>query len=146
MLLGHLTQVSRETAKPIIQSLMSKAKRVPRLKTPTWLVICMDGPDTPPLRNEHLFGHLDHIEVNNSDYRVAGPIRDTADGPIIGSTFLIPAESKEAAIAKMDGDPYISSNMYASITAYHFAPACGEWMGGVIWDQDEIRANMPKYT
>jgi len=125
---------------------MSKAKRVPRPDTPTWLVTCLDGPDTPPLRNTHLFGHLNHIEANNAAYRVAGPIRDTLDGPIIGSVFLIPAESAEAAIASMQDDPYIASNMYASITAVNFAPACGQWMGGVIWDQDEIRANLPKYT
>ena len=123
-----------------------KAARVPRLSQHTWLVTCMDGPDTPPLRNEHLFGHLDHIEANNADYRVAGPIRERADGPIIGSVFLIPADSADDAIAKMKGDPYIASGMYASVTAVHFAPACGDWMGGVIWDQDEIRANMPKYT
>ena len=123
-----------------------KAARVPRLSQHTWLVTCMDGPDTPPLRNQHLFGHLDHIEANNADYRVAGPIRERADGPIIGSVFLIPADSADDAISKMKGDPYIASGMYASITAVHFAPACGTWMGGVIWDQDEICKNMPKYT
>ncbi|MGB3457395.1 MAG: YciI family protein [Litorimonas sp.] len=125
---------------------IQKAERVPRLAQHTWLVTCLDGPDTPPLRNEHLFGHLDHIEANNGDYRVAGPIRETPEGPIIGSVFLIPADSAEDAVKTMEGDPYISSGMYASITALHFAPACGDWMGGVIWDQDEIRANMQKYV
>ena len=125
---------------------MTKAPRVPKRAQPTFLVTCMDGPDTPPLRNEHLFGHLDHIEANNADYLVAGPIRDAADGPIVGSVFLIPADSAEDAVAKMQGDPYIASGMYASITAHHFVPACGEWMGGVIWDQAEIRAQVGKYT
>ena len=106
----------------------------------------MDGPDTAGPREEHLFGHLDHIEANNEDYLVAGPIRSEPDGPIIGSVFLVPAPDADAALAKMQGDPYIGSGMYASITVQHFAPACGQWMGGVIWDQDEIRANLPKYT
>ena len=124
---------------------MTKAPRVPRLST-TWLVTCLDGPDTAPLRRKHLFGHLDHIEANNRDYRVAEPIRETPDGPILGSVFLVPADTAEEAVAKMSGDPYVASGMYASVTAVHFAPACGEWMGGVIWDQDEIRGNVGKYS
>ncbi|WP_371398120.1 YciI family protein [Fretibacter rubidus] len=123
-----------------------KAKRAPRLSEPTYMFICTDGPKTKPLREEHLFGHLDHIEANNDAYRIAGPFRDDASGEILGSFFLVKADSKDAAWEIMRGDPYISSDMYASITCQHFMPACGEWMGGVIWDQDEIRANMPKYT
>lgn len=122
------------------------AKRVAKLPSQTYMFICTDGPDTAPLRQEHLFGHLDHIEANNNAYRVAGPFHDDASGKIIGSFFLVKADTKEAAWAVMNGDPYISSNMYASVTCQHFMPACGDWMGGVIWDQDEIRANIPKYT
>ena len=125
---------------------MEKAPRVPRHPQPVFLITCMDGPDTAGPRAAHLFGHLDHIEANNADYLVAGPVRDTPDGPITGSVFLVPADTADAALAKMQGDPYIASNMYASITVQHFAPACGQWMGGVIWDQDEIRADLPKYT
>lgn len=122
------------------------AKRVAKLPTQTYMFICTDGPETKKPREAHLFGHLDHIEANNNAYRVAGPFRDDENGEIIGSFFLVNADSKEAAWDIMRGDPYISSNMYASVTCQHFMPACGEWMGGVIWDQDEIRANMPKYT
>jgi uncharacterized protein len=122
------------------------AKRVPKLANPTWLFICMDGAKTPPLRAKHLFGHLDHIEAHNAKYRIAGPMRDSADGPIVGSFFLVEAESETAAWAIMRGDPYIASDMYETITVRHIVPACGAMLGGVIWDQDEIRANMPKYT
>lgn len=122
------------------------AKRVPKLKTGTFMFVCLDGPDTAPLREKHLFGHLDHIEANNHHYRVAGPMPNN-DGPgLIGSFFLIAANSESEAWEIMRGDPYISSDMYASITVNEITPACGEWLGGVIWDQDEIRANMKKYT
>ena len=122
------------------------AKRVAKLKTQTYMFICTDGPNTKPLRETHLFGHLDHIEAHNEAYRIAGPFRDDLNGDIIGSFFLVEADTKDAAWELMRGDPYISSDMYASITCQHFMPACGAWMGGVIWDQDEIRANMKKYT
>ena len=121
-------------------------KRVPKLETPTWLFICRDGDKTPPLREKHLFGHLDQIEAHNPRYRVAGPVRDEPDGPIVGSVFLVEAPTKAEAEAFMAGDPYISSRMYESVEVLHFAPACGQWMGGVIWDQDEIRDNIARYA
>ncbi|CAM3650046.1 YciI family protein [Litorimonas haliclonae] len=125
---------------------MPKADRVARLEKPTYMFTCLDGEKTPPLREKHLFGHLDHIEANNEHYRVAGPIRRNADGDIFGSFFLVAADSEEKAWDIMRGDPYISSDMYESVTVCHFAPACGQWLGGVIWDQDEIRADIEKYT
>lgn len=121
-------------------------KRVAKLATPTWLFICRDGEKTPPLREKHLFGHLDHIEAHNEKYRIAGPMRDDEGGKIVGSFFLVEAESKDAAWEIMRGDPYINSDMYETITVQHIVPACGAMLGGVIWDQDEIRKNMPKYT
>ena len=121
-------------------------QRVAKLSTPTWLFVCKDGPDTPPLREAHLFGHLDQIEAHNAAYRVAGPIRDEPDGPIVGSVFLVEADTKADAESFMAGDPYISSRMYASVEVFHMVPACGAWMGGVIWNQDEIRGNLDRYA
>jgi len=89
-----------------------KAKRVPRMKTNSWMFTCLDGPKTAPLRSEH----------------------------------IVEADTEEGAWEKMRGDPYINSNMYETITVHHFVPACGALLGGVIWDQDEIRSNMEKYA
>lgn len=126
--------------------MIKKATRTPKLAEQTYMFICTDDENTKPLREKHLFGHLDHIEANNEAYRVAGPFRDEASGEILGSFFLVKADSKDDAWEIMRGDPYINSDMYGSVTCQHFMPACGAWMGGVIWDQDEIRANMKKYT
>lgn len=125
---------------------MPKAKRVSKFEKATYMFTCLDGPETLPLREKHLFGHLDHIEAHNDKYRMAGPMRHQADGDIFGSFFLVAANSEDEAWDIMRGDPYISSDMYESIQVNHFVPACGKLMGGVIWDQDEIRANMEKYT
>lgn len=123
----------------------NKAKRVAKPTHPTFMFTCIDGAKTAPLREKYLFGHLDYIEVHNDRYRIAGPIQES-NGKNIGSFFLIAADSEEDAWEFMRGDPYIGSDMYETITVQIFSPACGEWLGGVIWDQDEIRANTPKYT
>ncbi|MGJ8563035.1 MAG: YciI family protein [Alphaproteobacteria bacterium] len=125
---------------------MSQAKRVPKLTEHTFVFTCMDGPETKEPRKQFLLGHLDHIAKHNDKYRAAGPLKDTPDGEIIGSIFLVAADTKDEAWDIMRGDPYIKAEMYASVTVHHFTPACGHWMGGVIWDHDEVRTNMKKYT
>lgn len=123
-----------------------KAKRIAKFEKQSFMFTCLDGPKTPPLREKHLFGHLDHIEAHNEIYRVAGPMRKETNGEIFGSFFIVEANTEDEAWELMRGDPYISSDMYETILVNHFVPACGKMMGGVIWDQDEIRANMKKYT
>jgi len=125
---------------------MSKAKRVAKFEKQSFMFTCIDGEKTPPLRSKHLFGHLDHIEAHNEAYRIAGPMRHSPDGDIFGSFFIVEADTEEEAWALMKGDPYINSGMYESISVNHFVPACGELIGGIIWDQNEIRENMNKYT
>ena len=123
-----------------------KAKRISKFEKQSFMFTCLDGDKTLPLRNKHLFGHLDHIEANNDKYRVAGPMRKDVDGEIFGSFFIVEADTEAEAWDIMRGDPYISSDMYETITVNHFVPACGKLLGGIIWDQDEIRANIEKYT
>ena len=71
-------------------------------------------------------------------------MRKDNDGDILGSFFLVAADSEDEAWAIMKGDPYIESGMYASITVHQIVPACGDWMGGVIWDREELMKNHPR--
>jgi len=123
---------------------MPKAQQVAKFQKGTFMFTCLDGEKTRPLRAKHLFGHLDYIEANNDKYRLAGPMK--ANNEFVGSFFLIEADTEEEAWDIMRGDPYISSNMYESVTVNPFIPACGKLLGGVTWDQEEIRANMKNYT
>jgi len=125
---------------------MPKAQRIAKFKKQSFMFTCLDGKKTAPLREKHLFGHLDHIEAHNEKYRIAGPMRRAPDGDIFGSFFIVEADTEDEAWKIMKGDPYISSDMYEAIIVNHFVPACGDLLGGIIWDQDEIRANMKKYT
>jgi len=125
---------------------MPKVQRIAKFKKQSFMFTCLDGKKTAPLREKHLFGHLDHIEAHNEKYRIAGPMRRAPDGDIFGSFFIVEADTEDEAWKIMKGDPYISSDMYEAIIINHFVPACGNLLGGIIWDQDEIRANMKKYT
>ena len=41
----------------------------------------------------------------------------------------------------MDGDPYVSSGMYASIEYLEFTNSIGRFIGGKIWDSAEAIAD-----
>ena len=128
------------------EEIMAKVKRVEKLENHSFMFTCLDGEKTPPLRAEHLFGHLDHIEANNEKYRIAGPMYSSPEGESVGSFFNVEANSEKEAWEIMNGDPYMKSDMYETVTVNYFIPACGKLLGGITWEQEEIRANIKKYT
>jgi len=125
--------------------MVTQPEQVEKLSVPTFLFVCLDGQGNAGLRRDHLEGHLLHIEHNNQHYRVAGPIRKDAD-TLIGSFFLVAAETEEIARGILDGDPYMASNLYATVECHQIVPACGAWMGGVIWDRDDVMASIDKHV
>lgn len=124
---------------------MNKPNKVEKLSNGTFIMICLDGKDTEDLRRDHMFGHLDHIEKYNDLYRVAGPLKSD-DGDFYGSFFMVVAENEEEARSIVAGDPYVTCGLFETISVYPFIPACGQWMGGVTWDQGVVRANMEQYS
>ena len=120
---------------------MSAAKTAPRLEQPCFLVICRDGGNKAEPRTRHLKGHLDHVEANWERYVTAGPVRIPGEEPLVGSVFLVVADTLNEAKALMDGDPYVSSGMYASIEYLEFTNSIGRFIGGKIWDSAEAIAD-----
>ena len=88
---------------------------VPRHDGKVFLVICRDEPGKSDLRETHLKGHLDHVERNWQRYLTAGPIRNPGATALVGSVFLVFADSEADARALMEGDPYVTSGLYGSI-------------------------------
>lgn len=75
---------------------------VPRSETPCFLILARDIVDAAKaarLRDEHLAGHLEHVERNWRRYLTAGPIRQPGETRLIGSTFLVFAEDEADARA-----------------------------------------------
>jgi uncharacterized protein YciI len=103
-------------------------------------VICRDGPGAALLRGEHLDGHLAHVERNWRRYVTAGPIREPGADALVGSVFLVMADSLEDAESLMKGDPYISCGMYHSIEYKELTNSIGLFIGGKIWESaDAVR-------
>lgn len=117
------------------------APTVPRIDGGVFLVLAWDGPGSETPRDTRLEGHLDYVEKNVERYLVCGPLRRPGEAPLIGSFFLVLADSADEARALVSGDPYVQSGMYADIQVHEATAAGGSFMGGVIWESAEaIRA------
>ena len=114
---------------------------VPRLAQTCYLVTCRDGEGSAALRREHLKGHLDHVERHWTRYVTAGPIREPGGEALVGSVFLVLADSLADAEALMNGDPYITCGMYESIEYKEFSNSIGQYLGGKIWESAEAIAH-----
>ena len=117
------------------------AETVPRIDAGVFLVLALDGPDSAAPRDAHLESHLEYVEKNVDRYLVCGPLRNPGEEPLIGSFFLVKADSADEARDLVSGDPYVKSGMYAEIQVHEATAAGGSFMGGVIWESAEaIRA------
>lgn len=121
----------------------SRPNVVSRLQETTFAVWCEDSPEAAAeIRTRALDGHLAHIEANHERYLVAGPFRNGDCERITGSFFVIVARDEADARALMEGDPYISGGLYATVTYRRVTPAAGRWMGGVIWESPDALRNV----
>jgi uncharacterized protein YciI len=122
---------------------LSGCPTVKRPQTPCFLVLahdCEDADRAARLRAEHLDGHLAHMEAHWRRYVTAGPIRTPGEARLIGSSFLVLAETEADARALMDRDPYFTSGLYGRVEIYAQTLAIGEYLGGKTWrSADSVR-------
>lgn len=116
------------------------APTVPRVDGDVFLVLAYDAEGSAAIRERELDGHLEYVERHCDEYLVAGPLRKPGESALIGSFFLVAAESAREAEAIVSGDPYVRSGMYREVRVHAAVPAGGRFMGGVIWESaDAIR-------
>lgn len=116
------------------------APTVARVDGEVFLVTCFDGEGSAAVRKQELDGHLSYVEQHCDDYLVCGPLREPGESALMGSFFLLVAESESAARALVGGDPYVQSGMYKDIRVLSATAAGGRFMSGVIWESaDAIR-------
>ena len=122
----------------------SDCPTVPRSDQPCFFIVGRDIADperAAALRDEHLDGHLAHVEENWRRYLNAGPIRKPGEARLIGSTFLVFAENEGDARALMAGDPYFTCGLYETVEVFEQTVSIGLYLGGKIWESAEaIRA------
>lgn len=100
-----------------------------------WLVKCTDrtGNDVEGLRQEHMAGHLAHIESIVDHIVMAGPLKDPAGERIVGSLLAYRTDDLEQAKVWLAGDPYALCGIWGDIEWSRLVLAAGSVAGGVTW-------------
>ena len=118
------------------------APTVERLTEKAFLVLAYDGEGGAATRDSELEGHLEYVEKHCDRYLTCGPMHNADKTGLIGSFFLVAAESEADAREFLNGDPYLGSGMYDQVIVHEVTVAGGRWMGGVIWESAEaVRAS-----
>lgn len=106
-----------------------------------FVMLCRDGESTADVRQDLLPSHLDFVAANIDRYLVAGPLRapedSGGDAAIIGSLFVVYAESETDLRTFMSGDPYYTSGIYEHTEVFAFTAAAGHAVGGTAWSDSK---------
>lgn len=76
-------------------------------------LICIDKPDHLHVRTENRSAHLKHIE-DSGVVEMAGPFLSEA-GSMCGSLVVLTVDSKDAAQAWAEADPYAKAGLFQSV-------------------------------
>ena len=79
-------------------------------------LLCKDKPGHLKVRMETRPPHLEYLNGLNAEgtLKIAGPFLDD-EGKPCGSLIIVEAESKEAARAVADADPYAKAGLFESV-------------------------------
>ncbi|MBY5546871.1 YciI family protein [Rhizobium leguminosarum] len=79
-------------------------------------LLCKDKLGHLNVRMETRPTHIEHLNKLNAEgtLKIAGPFLDD-DGKPCGSLIIVEAESKEAARALADADPYAKAGLFESV-------------------------------
>ncbi|MBY5649539.1 YciI family protein [Rhizobium leguminosarum] len=79
-------------------------------------LLCKDKPGHLNVRMDTRPTHIDYLNKLNAEgtLKIAGPFLDD-DGKPCGSLIIVEAESKEAARALADADPYAKAGLFESV-------------------------------
>ncbi|MEH6720666.1 MAG: YciI-like protein [Aurantimonas endophytica] len=80
-----------------------------------YALLCDDKPNSLQLRMDTRAEHLAHLNGLGDALKFAGPFLDENDKPC-GSMVVIEAESREAAKAIADRDPYAVAGLFETVT------------------------------
>jgi len=81
-----------------------------------------DKPGIAERRSELLQDHFAWL-ASNDQVLVAGALRAEADGDSLGGLWIIEADSKEAAEAVYQTDPFFANGLRAKVELYHYVKA-----------------------
>jgi len=85
-----------------------------------FVLICEDKPDSLDLRLANRDNHLAFIGTQGDSIRLAGPMLSDDGEGMVGSLFIIEADSAEAVEAMNREDPYTKAGLFANVTIRRF--------------------------
>ena len=85
-----------------------------------YVMICEDRPDSLELRMATRSAHLAFIDTVLEQVRLAGPMLSDDGERMLGSLFIIEADSLEAARALNARDPYLQAGLFGKVTIRPF--------------------------
>jgi uncharacterized protein YciI len=85
-----------------------------------FVMICEDKPDSLELRMSTREAHLAYIGENASMIKLAGPMLGDDGESMIGSVFILEAESRSDVEAMNANDPYTRAGLFGQVTIKPF--------------------------
>jgi len=85
-----------------------------------WMINCVDGPNSAPLRSAHRDAHLTHLEANSDHLIMAGPLQNDARTASVGSLLIVDFPDRDAAVSFAQRDPFNKAGVFASVTICPF--------------------------
>jgi len=75
-----------------------------------WVAILHDAPGMAALRNtKGIQDHIAYLRQNAREVLIAGPLRETPGGPIVGGLWVMEVETRERAVELVENDPYFGA-------------------------------------
>ncbi|QDO98387.1 YciI family protein [Ferrovibrio terrae] len=87
---------------------------------PHFIVHCLDAPDALPRRLEHYDAHKAYLGTAPVRILVSGPLMSDDGETMIGSLFLIDAETRAAVDSFNAADPFRQAGIWAEIRIHRF--------------------------
>lgn len=87
---------------------------------PHFIVHCLDAPDALPRRLEHYDAHRAYLSTAPVRILVSGPLMSDDGETMIGSLFLIDAETRVAVESFNAADPFRQAGIWAEIRIHRF--------------------------
>jgi uncharacterized protein YciI len=92
-------------------------------------VVCVDVPDSWPLRKKITGEHLKYIDSIKDKIRIGGPVRGP-DGLPNGSIIVYATASLDEAKVLLAADPFSRNALFARCDWYPFVQYVGTYVGG----------------
>lgn len=87
---------------------------------PDFIVHCLDAADALPRRLENYEAHKAYLSTAPVSILVSGPLMSDDGETMIGSLFLIEADTKAAVEAFNAADPFYRAGIWAEIRIHRF--------------------------